>query len=102
MGTLDYLAPELIRGQPATPAADLYALGCVAFECASGGPPFGNRSVLQIGMAHLDEEPPDPGTERTDWSPALSAALLSALEKEPDARPESTTAYAAAIRDAAS
>jgi serine/threonine protein kinase len=101
MGTLDYLAPELIRGQPATPASDLYALGCVAFECAAGKPPFSDRSVLAVGMAHLDEEPPDPGTGRTDWPPALSGAIVAALEKEPDDRPPSAGAYAEGLRAAA-
>jgi serine/threonine protein kinase len=101
MGTLHYLAPELIRGQPATPASDLYALGCVAFECAAGKPPFSDRSVLQVGMAHLDEEPPDPGAGRADWPPALSRAIVAALEKEPDARPTSAGAYAEGLRAAA-
>src|SRR4029077_12144314 len=44
IGTLDYLAPELIRGEPATPQSDLYALGCVAYECATGKPPFAEKS----------------------------------------------------------
>ncbi len=39
LGTLDYLAPELVRGGEATPASDIYALGCVAFECLAGAPP---------------------------------------------------------------
>jgi serine/threonine-protein kinase len=101
MGTLHYLAPELIRGRPATPASDLYALGCVAFECATGKPPFSDRSVLQVGMAHLDEEPPDPGTGRAGWPAALSGAIVAALEKEPDARPTSAGAYGEGLRAAA-
>jgi serine/threonine-protein kinase len=101
MGTLDYLAPELIRGQPATSASDIYALGCVMFECASGRPPFGDRSVLQVGMAHLDEEPADPGGARSDWTPSLSAALLTALAKDPALRPATATAYAETLRRAA-
>ncbi|HEX4931251.1 MAG TPA: protein kinase, partial [Gaiellaceae bacterium] len=40
LGTLDYLAPEIVRGEDATSASDLYALGCVAFECLAGAPPF--------------------------------------------------------------
>jgi serine/threonine protein kinase len=40
LGTLDYPAPELVRGGKATPASDVYALGCVAFECLAGKPPF--------------------------------------------------------------
>lgn len=100
MGTLDYLAPELIRGQPATPSTDLYALGCVAFECAAGNPPFSDRSLLQVGMAHLDEEPRDPGSGREGWPARLSPALLSALAKEPEERPASAGAYAGALHAA--
>ena len=101
MGTIDYLAPELIRGQPATPASDLYALACTVFECATGKAPFSHMSRLQVGLAHLQETPPDPGAERSDWSPALSAALLQGLAKDPAERPESATAYAAALSEAA-
>ncbi len=61
-GTLDYLAPELIRGADATPASDVYALGCVAFECLAGRPPFADRSLFGVGTAHLEDEPPDPPT----------------------------------------
>ena len=40
VGTLDYLAPELIRGDPATPASDVYAFACLVYECLAGAPPF--------------------------------------------------------------
>jgi serine/threonine protein kinase len=100
MGTLDYIAPELIRGRPASPAADVYSLGCVLFECVTGKPPFGDRRGLQVGMAHLDEPPPDPGSRREGWPAGASAVLLHALEKDPAARPTSAGAYAAAVRAA--
>lgn len=99
MGTLEYLAPELIKGQPAVPASDVYALGCVVFECAAGRTPFGDRSGLQVGMAHLSEDPPDPGTGRDDWPAELSAALLRALAKDPVERP-GARAYADSLRAA--
>jgi len=96
LGTLDYLAPELVRGRPATPASDLYALGCVAFECLAGRPPFSDRSRFGVGTAHLEEEPPDPP------APAeVSWALLRALEKDPAARPPTATTYAHLLRAAA-
>ena len=41
LGTLDYIAPEMLRGDEPGPSADLYALGCVVFECLAGTPPFG-------------------------------------------------------------
>lgn len=96
MGTLDYLAPELIKGRPAAPASDIYALGCVVFECIAGRAPFADRSVFQVGLAHMEAQPPDPGkvAGRTDLPEGLSKAVLWALEKAPDERPRTATAYA--------
>jgi serine/threonine-protein kinase len=100
MGTLDYLAPELIRGEPATPLTDVYALGCVAFECVAGKAPFADKSLFQVGIAHLEEPPPDPSEDRPDIGPGLSGALLAAIEKDPAARPQSAGAYAELLRAA--
>ncbi len=97
MGTLDYLAPELIKGLPATPASDVYALGCVVFECLAGKAPFAEKSVFQVGIAHLEEEPPDPAAGRDDVPEGLSWAVLRALEKDPADRPPTATAYAQMI-----
>ena len=94
LGTADYLAPELIRGVTATPASDLYALGCALFECVVGTPPFGGRSMLAVGIAHLEEPPPDPSANRPELPPAFCAALLRALAKEPSERPPTALAYA--------
>src|SRR4029453_1607395 len=66
LGTIDYLAPEVIRGDEPTAASDIYAFGCLVYACVAGGPPFGGRGLLQIGVGHLDEEPPDPCAERSD------------------------------------
>ena len=96
LGTLDYLAPELVRGEPATPASDLYALGCVTFECLAGKPPFADRSLFGIGTAHLHDEPPDPG-----FPPEVMWAVRKALEKDPAARPPTATAFAHLLRAAA-
>jgi serine/threonine protein kinase len=97
VGTLDYLAPERILGQEATPASDVYALGCVAFECFSGQPPFAGRGLLQVGMAHLEEAPPDPFEGRDD---ALCRAVLMPLAKEPAERPLPPSVYADLLRQA--
>jgi serine/threonine protein kinase len=64
IGTLDYLAPELIRGEPATPSSDVYALGCVAYECVVGRAPFAEKTFFEIGLAHLEETPVDPREKR--------------------------------------
>ena len=94
LGTLDYIAPEMLRGEEPGPSADLYALGCVVFECLAGEPPFGGKSMFEVGMAHLGDQPPDPCAGRLDAPPAFSEAALSALAKEPSARPASATVYA--------
>jgi serine/threonine-protein kinase len=100
MGTLDYLAPELIRGEPATPQTDVYALGCVAFECLVGRAPFADKSLFQVGLAHLEEPPPNPVELRPEADPNVSRAVLAALEKSPEVRPQSAGAYADLLRSA--
>jgi serine/threonine protein kinase len=94
LGTAHYLAPELIAGADATRASDIYALGCLLYECLVGAPPFTGRDVAEIGFAHLVEDPPDPRERRPELSADLVEALLTSLEKEPSARPTSATALA--------
>lgn len=97
LGTIDYLAPELIRGDEPTPGSDIYAFGCLVFACVAGQPPFGGRGLLQIGVGHLDEEPPDPCAQRPDAPDGLGDAVRFALRKAPAERPATATAYARLI-----
>lgn len=94
LGTPHYLAPEVIEGGEATAQSDIYALGCVLFECLVGEPPFGDRRPAEIGFAHLTETPPDPRERRPELPAALAHAVLTALEKDPAARPTTATALA--------
>jgi serine/threonine protein kinase len=101
VGSLDYMAPEQIRGEEVTAATDVYALGCVMCECMSGAPPFADRQGMRVLWAHLQDQPPDPCAKRTDAPPELGPAVLTALAKDPAERPPTATAYAQAIRAAA-
>jgi serine/threonine protein kinase len=94
VGTPHYLAPELIEGEEATRASDLYALGCLLYECVAGEPPFTGRRPAEIGFAHLTQAPPDPRERRPKLTEDVALALLAALEKDPQARPTSGTALA--------
>src|SRR5439155_25444792 len=89
-GTLHPRAPGWAGGAPASKASDLYALGCLLYECLAGAPPFAGRGEAEIGYAHLVEPPLDPCPDR----PELSAAVLTALAKDPRARPTTATALA--------
>ena len=102
LGTAEYLAPELVKGQRATPATDVYALGCMIYECLTGKTPFAHKTLVQIGLAHLDDVPPDPSADRPEVGPELGQAVLVALEKDPDRRPQSAGAYAALLVSARS
>jgi serine/threonine protein kinase len=99
LGTMDYMAPEQIRGEEATPAADIYALGCVMFECLAGHPPFSDRQGMQVLSAHLHDDPPD--LPRDDLPPGLGQAVKLALRKEPSERPRTSAEYAGALFRAA-
>jgi serine/threonine-protein kinase len=101
LGSMDYMSPEQIRGEPVTGAADVYSLGCVVFECVDGRPPFADREGMAVLWAHLQDEPPDPSAERTDISPEFIQALKAALRKEPAERPRTSVAYARSLSQAA-
>jgi serine/threonine protein kinase len=78
VGTLDYAAPEQIRGEDVDGRADGYALACVLYECLTGGPPFHRGSEAETLWAHMqDPVPPVPGR------PALDPVFRKALAKEP-------------------
>jgi serine/threonine protein kinase len=98
VGTVDYLAPEVIRGKPSSPASDMYALGCVVHECLAGTPPFGGLDFAGTCRAHVELMPPDLRSLRPDVPPALHWAALRALAKEPGERPATGAAYARLLR----
>jgi len=98
VGTVDYLAPEVIRGETAEPPADVYALGCMLYECLTGTPPFGSRPFAEAAVAHVSEEPPDPSPTRRDLPRQFWTALRHGLAKDPADRPPTATAYALMLR----
>jgi serine/threonine protein kinase len=101
LGSMDYMPPEQIRGEPVTGAADVYSLGCVVFECVHGRPPFADREGMRVLWAHLQDEPPDLSAERPDVSPEFAQAVNAALRKEPAERPRTTIEYALSLSRAA-
>jgi hypothetical protein len=90
-GTLAYLAPEATgrTGRPVDQRADLYALGAVLYELATGAPPFGSGDLLRLIHDHLALTPAPPAQVNPAVPEPLSQIILHLLEKEPDNRYQS-------------
>ena len=101
LGSLDYMAPEQIRGEPVSAASDVYSLGCVLFECATGRPPFADRQGLRAMWAHLEDPPPDLNQAGADVPSPLADAVMEALAKDPARRPQTATELAGMVTAAA-
>jgi serine/threonine-protein kinase len=99
VGTPMYLAPERSEGRDAVPASDLYSLGIVLFEMLVGRPPFKARNLLELAVAH--QQAPVPPINRRDVPEALETVMLTALARDPAARPPSAQAMREALRSAA-
>ena len=98
VGTLDYVAPEQIRGERVDARADVYALGCVLFELLTGHPPFAARDDKVAKMyAHLQEEPPRVRLLRPELPGELDLVVARALAKEPEDRFPSAGDFARAV-----
>jgi predicted Ser/Thr protein kinase len=93
LGTPHYMAPEQVRGKPVDARTDVYALGALAYHLICGRPPFAADNPIAIGFAHLSEPVVPPSVLRKDVPPALEAAILAALAKAPEDRPQSAKAF---------
>ena len=89
IGTPAYMAPEQVAGDPTVDhRADIYALGCMAYELLSGAPPFPNRTPQRILAAHMTEEPRPLLEMRADVPAQLADLVMWCLRKEPSERPQ--------------
>jgi len=88
-GTVQYLAPEQLQGEPADPRTDLYSLGIVAYELLTGQIPFGGETPMAIAYKHLRERVPAASAKNPAVPRGLDAWIASMTEKERELRPES-------------
>ena len=101
-GTADYVAPEQIAGRDQDARVDVYALGCVLFECLTGSRPYARDSQLATLEAQLREPPPRATELRPDLPPAIDAVIAGALAKAPEERYATCGAVIDAAREAIS
>jgi YVTN family beta-propeller protein len=100
LGTPAYLAPEQIEGKPVDGRADVYALGCVLYECLTGSVPYRRTSRLAAAWAHLEEEPPRASELGSELPTAIDAVIQRALAKDPVDRYPTCAALIAAAEEA--
>ena len=91
-GTVQYLAPEQIRGEPADPRSDLYSLGIVSYELLTGKLPFTGETAMSIAYKHLSGRVPVPSATVHSVPTELDGFVASATDRDREMRPESALA----------
>jgi serine/threonine-protein kinase len=97
MGTPHYLSPEQAQGFEVTSVSDLYSIGVILYEALTGRVPFEGESAVAVAMKQVSETPQRPSSINPRVSPALDAAVMRALEKDPGQRFQSADAFIAAL-----
>ena len=85
LGTVNYAAPEQLKGEPIDGRADQYALACTAFHLLAGAPPYGDFHPAVVITQHVSAPPPSIGAYRPELA-ALDPAFATAMAKEPAGR----------------
>jgi serine/threonine-protein kinase len=86
VGTAAYLSPEQVRGEEATPATDVYALGVVLYQFLTGRLPYEGSTLAELAVRQQNEKPLPPSTYNDEVPATLGAAVLRALEGDPNRR----------------
>jgi eukaryotic-like serine/threonine-protein kinase len=86
MGTAQYLSPEQAQGHHVDASSDIYSIGVMLYEMLAGVVPFTGDSAVAIALRHVSDEPLPIRQIRPDVHPALEAAVMRALSKEPSQR----------------
>lgn len=103
MGTARYISPEQARGETVDARSDVYSAACVVYEMLAGRSPFDAPTNVELAGKHLSETPQPPSAFASEEvSPALDAAVLKGLAKNPASRYQSASEFASALKDAQS
>jgi serine/threonine-protein kinase len=98
VGTAAYLSPEQVRGDEATPATDVYALGVVLYQFLTGRLPYEGSSLAELAVRQQNEKPLPPSTYNSEVPEPLGAAVLLALEGDTNKRYASADEFAAGLQ----
>lgn len=98
VGTPGYMSPEQARSEQPDPRADIYSLGCMAYEMYTGSPPFKGQTPVDVMLRHITETPPPPRSIAPDLPSHVENAILKAMAKEPAHRWPTATLFGQALR----
>ncbi len=98
LGSINYMSPEQVRGEPTDERSDLYSLGISLYEMVTGERPFHADSSFSLMTAHLNQAPTPPVQLRPELPEALNSIVLTAIAKQPQERFQSADAFRNALR----
>ncbi len=98
VGTAAYLSPEQVRGEEATPATDVYALGVVLYQFLTGSLPYEGSTLAELAVRQQNEKPLPPSAYNDEVPEPIGKAVLSALEGDPSRRYASADELAGGLR----
>lgn len=100
VGTIDYIAPEQIKGDVVDARADVYSLGCIVYECLTAQAPYPREMDVGVLWAHVEDPPPSVTAVRPDLNHEVDGVVERAMAKDPRVRTSSAGAVAAELRSA--
>jgi serine/threonine-protein kinase len=86
MGTIGYMSPEHVRGEPVEGQSDIFSLGCVLYEAIGGQRPFAHNTVAEVIAVVLKEDPPPLQSCATEVPAEMNRVVSKALRKDRDER----------------
>ncbi len=101
LGTPHYMSPEQAAGRQVDARSDLYSVGIILFEAATGKRAFDSAVLYDLLRQHIEQPPPSPRSLRAEIPPAYELCVLRALEKDPSRRFSSAQEFASALGQAA-
>jgi tRNA A-37 threonylcarbamoyl transferase component Bud32 len=100
LGSVAYVAPEVVRGEEPTPASDRYSVAATVFHCLTGDVVFPRGSEAAVLYAHAAEPPPRAHERRGELPDRLDRVMEAALAKRPESRPQTAQSIIQGVRDA--
>ena len=100
LGTVGYMAPELVTGKVATKASDVYACGIMLYEMLVGERPYAGEQSVQIAYQHANSRVPAPSARNPEITSSLDRLVAAATEPDPSVRLQDAAALLAALRQA--